>query len=474
MEKAHMFLGSKEIEAEKYAEVKNPYSKEVASLVAKCTTKDAAKMLELAISANETNKAKPVPLSQRIAWIEDVAGKLQTLREEIAQTITAETAKPIAFARIEVDRAIETLKITAAFAYENKGELFSSDATPSGKMGLSFYKRVPLGVCVAITPFNFPLNLVVHKLGPALVTGNSVVLKPAPEAPLTAYKLAKLFIESKYAVADALSVVYGDAEIGSALVSSKIPRKISFTGSVPVGEIIAKTAGIKKLSLELGSNSASFIEKSADLVVAAKRCAFGAFANAGQVCVSLQRIYVEKEIHDEFVELLAKETEKLKAGSPFDDDTFISSLINDDALKRSKEWIESAIDEGAVVKAGGVISGHVLRPTVMAEVTDDMNIVCQEVFAPIVSIVKVDSYEEAVKKMNNSPFGLQFSIFTNNLTLAKDAIDDFDCGGVVVNDIPTLRFDIQPYGGMKDSGIGREGPKYAIEEFTDIKSVVIL
>ena len=326
---------------------------------------------------------------------------------------------------------------------------------------------------VAITPFNFPLNLVAHKIAPALIAGNSVVLKPTPEAPYTSYAFAKLFIESEYAIKDALSVVYGDAEVGNALVTSPIPRKISFTGSVAVGKIITQNAGIKKVTLELGGNAATFIEASANLDFAASRCAIGAFTNSGQVCISLQRIYVDEKIYEEFAKKLANETNKLKVGNPFEEDTFMGPLINEEAAKRAKNWIDSAVSEGARVIAGGKVEGNILYPTILADVTDDMKVVCEEVFAPIVSLVKVSSYEEAMEKMNNSPYGLQFSIFTNRVDLMNKAIDDFEAGGVIVNDIPTLRFDIQPYGGVKLSGIGREGPKYAIEDMTEIKTVII-
>jgi len=294
-----------------------------------------------------------------------------------------------------------------------------------------------------------------------------------PEAPAIGYLFAKLFIESPYAVKDALSVVYGDAEVGSALVSSDIPRVISFTGSVPVGNIITKSAGIKKVSLELGGNAATFVEKSADIAHAAARCAFGAFVNSGQVCISLQRIYVDAAIYDEFAAAIAEETKKLKVGSPYEDDTFMGPLINDESKERAMSWVESAKAEGARVIAGGELVDGIFAPTVMADVTDDMKIVCEEVFAPIVSLVKVESFDEAVEKMNNSPYGLQFSIFTNDLRMTQSALDRFECGGIVVNDVPTVRFDIQPYGGMKLSGVGREGPEFALEEFTEIQSVVI-
>ena len=417
--------------------------------------------------------AKYSTLAQRINWLEDVARKLVEQKESVALTLTHETAKPIAFARIEVERCIETIRITAATMMTMAGETINTDAMPSGKKTEAYFKREPAGVIVAITPFNFPLNLVAHKLAPALVAGNSVVLKPTPEAPMTAFRFAQLFIESEYAVHDALSVIYGDAEVGSTLVESDIPRVISFTGSVPVGRIITRSAGIKKIGLELGGNAATFIEKSADLSYAANRCAFGAFANSGQVCISLQRIYVQSDIYEEFATLIAQETAKLKVGSCYDEETFMSALINEEAATRAKGWIDSAVVSGARLISGGEQSKNVITPAVLADVTDDMSIVCEEVFAPIVSLVKVESFDEALLKMNDSPYGLQFSLFSDSVRLAKRAIDEYEAGGVVINDVPTVRFDIAPYGGVKLSGVGREGAKFAIEEMTEIKSVVI-
>ena len=467
---AKKLIGSSEEDGE-IKEIINPYTKEVATKYVKCSEEDAKRALEVAKEAFKNTKNSP--LHQRIAWIEDVAKKLEEKKDEFAKIITLEVAKPISQAKIEVNRCIENLKICASEGYRIVGETIPTDATKSGFKTTSFYKRVPVGVVVAITPFNFPLNLVAHKIAPALIAGNSVVLKPTPEAPYTAYAFAKLFIESEYAIKDALSVVYGDAEVGNTLVTSPIPRKISFTGSVAVGKIITQNAGIKKVTLELGGNAATFVEASANLDFAASRCAIGAFSNAGQVCISLQRIYVDEKIYEEFAKKLANETNKLKVGNPFEEDTFMGPLINEDAAKRAKNWIDSAVSEGARVIAGGKVEGNILYPTILADVTDDMKVVCEEVFAPIVSLVKVSSYEEAVQKMNNSPYGLQFSIFTNRVDLMNKAIDDFEAGGVIVNDIPTLRFDIQPYGGVKLSGIGREGPRYAIEDMTEIKTIII-
>ncbi len=468
---AKIFFGSTEATKENLSERKSPFSKEVVSTAPICNEADALKALKIA--QNATKEAKASTLSQRCSWLLDVVSKLKENKEDIAQTITDEVGKPITFARVEVDRCIETVTLSAETMRTMHGETINTDAMTSGKKTISYFSREPIGVAVAITPFNFPLNLIAHKLAPALVAGNAVVLKPTPEAPLTAYKFAKLFIESEYAVKDALSVVYGDAEVGSALISSDIPRVISFTGSVPVGEIIVKNAGIKKVSLELGGNAATYIDASADLTLAAQRCALGAFVNSGQVCISLQRIYVDAKVYDEFASKMAEETKKLVVGSPYDDDTFMGPLIDEEAATRAMNWVQSAIDEGARALLPPKCDGVMFEPCVMADVTDDMAIVCEEVFAPIVSLVKVESFDDALPRMNNSPYGLQSSVFTNDLSLTKRAISELDAGGIVINDMPTLRFDIQPYGGVKLSGVGREGPRFAIEEFTEIKSVVI-
>lgn len=468
---AKIFFGSEASNKLEQQERKSPYDGTVVSTAPLCDAADTHKALKLAKAAAKA--AAKSPLSQRILWLEDVAEKLTEQKEAFALMLAKEVAKPIAFSRIEVERCVETIRVTAMELAHLHGETIPTDITPSGKKTLAYFRREPVGVVACITPFNFPLNLVAHKIAPALGAGNTVVLKPTPEAPMVAYMFAKLFVNSKYAIKDALSVVYGDAEVGSTLVQSDIPRVISFTGSVPVGNIITKQAGIKKVSLELGSNAATYIDTSADLKAAANRCAFGAFYNSGQVCISLQRIYVHADVYDDFAQYMAEETHKLKVGSPYEEDTFLGPLIDEESRERANGWIDSAISEGARALTGGEQKGSIFLPTVMADVTDDMKIICEEVFAPIVSLVKVPSYDLAIEKMNDSPYGLQFSIFTNDLKLTQGFIDDAECGGVVINDIPTLRFDVQPYGGSKLSGVGREGPKWALEEFTEVKSVVI-
>ena len=466
-----IFFGDVEVTKTKVGEIKNPYTGDIVSIYPLCDASDAKEAIEIAQKAYKKNK--DITLSQRVEWVEDVIEKLKKDEDRFAKIITDEIGKPLKFSKVEVQRCIETLRVATAGAIEFGGETFNSDAMPSGRKTISYYKREPVGVASLITPFNFPLNLIAHKLAPALLMGNSVVLKPTPEAPRIAYEFVKLFNTSSKRSPNALSLVYGDAVVGNELVSNPIPRAVSFTGSVPVGKIILRNAGIKKVALELGGNAATFIDGSADLGSAAKKCAVGAFINSGQVCISLQRIYAYESIADEFASLLAKETNSLIVGDPYDINTFMGPLINEDAVSRAKSWVDSAIAEGAKLLCGNKAEGRVFYPTVLTDVTDDMNIVCEEVFAPIVSIVKVKDFDEALKKINNSPYGLQYSIFTNSLENTKKAINEFECGGVVVNDIPTLRFDIQPYGGVKLSGIGKEGPKFAFEEFTEIKSVVI-
>jgi len=289
-----------------------------------------------------------------------------------------------------------------------------------------------------------------------------------------AYELVKLFIESPYAPKDALSLIYSGEGVNEALITSDIPRVISFTGSVGVGREIMQKAGIKKVALELGGNAATYIDASADSALAAKRCAIGSFINSGQVCISLQRIYVHNAIYDSFAKALVEETKNLHVGSPYDEQTFIGPMVNEAAVEKAKRWIKSAMDEGAKPLCGFTCKDLLFEPTIMADVTEQMQIVCEEVFAPIVSLIKVSGYEEAKEKMNASMYGLQYSVFCNDLSIAHRAIDELEAGGIVINDIPTLRFDLQPYGGIKQSGIGKEGPYFALmDDYTQIKSVVI-
>jgi len=470
--KAKLYIGSTCKDKNEYKEVRSPYDGRVVSSFCLCDSVDAKAVLETAKKA--ALLVKQTPLHQRINWLLDVAQKLESEREKIAKIITDEVGKPIAFSRVEVDRCIETIKLSANAMVHVNGETFDTSAMPSGKKSLAFYKREPVGVVLAITPFNFPLNLVAHKIAPALVAGNAVILKPTSQAPHTAFELVKLFIESSNAPKDALSLIYSGEGVNEALIGSDIPRVISFTGSVGVGREIMQKAGIKKVALELGGNAATYIDVSANIALAAKRCALGAFINSGQVCISLQRIYVHENIYESFAKALVEETKMLQVGSPYDEQTFIGPMVNDAAVEKAKRWVQNAIEQGAKPLCGSTCNDLMFAPTIMADVTEQMQIVCEEVFAPIVSLIKVSGYEEAKVKMNASDYGLQYSIFCNDLAMAQRAIDELDAGGIVINDIPTLRFDLQPYGGIKQSGIGKEGPYFALmDDYTQIKSVVI-
>lgn len=469
---AYSYFGSECQKNSLYKEVLSPYHHQTVSLVNVCSKEDAEVVLKIAQKASKI--AKNIPLHQRVNWLLDVAQQLENFKEDFAKTITDEVGKPIRFSRLEVERAIETIKLSANAMLHVNGQTFDTTAMPSGKKSLAFYKREPVGVVLAITPFNFPLNLVVHKIAPALVAGNAVILKPTSQAPLTAFKLSKLFIESPYAIKDALSLIYSGHGVNETLVESEIPRVISFTGSVGVGKEIVQKAGIKKIALELGGNAATYIDASTNILHAAQRCAFGAFINSGQVCISLQRIYVHEAIYEAFSKALVEETKNLHVGSPYEETTFIGPMVNQVSVDKAKHWIKSAIDEGARLLHGFTCKDLMFEPTIMADVLDSMNIICEEVFAPIVSLIKVKSYEEAKERINASEYGLQYSLFSNDLAMVNDAIEAFEAGGIVINDIPTLRFDLQPYGGIKQSGIGKEGPYFALlDDYTQIKSVVI-
>lgn len=418
--KANLYYGSTCKEKEQQKEVRSPYDGRVVSSFCICDAMDAKEILEIAQKA--VLHVKLTSVHQRMNWLLDVAQKLESERERIALCITDEVGKPITFSRVEVDRCIETIKLSANAILHVNGETFDTTAMPSGKKSLAFYKREPVGVVLAITPFNFPLNLVAHKIAPALVAGNAVILKPTSQAPRTAYELVKLFIESPYAPKDALSLIYSGEGVNEALITSDIPRVI----------------------------------------------------NSGQVCISLQRIYVHNAIYDSFAKALVEETKNLHVGSPYDEKTFIGPMVNEAAVDKAKGWIQSAINEGAKPLCGFTCKDLLFEPTIMANVTEQMQIVCEEVFAPIVSLIKVSDYEDAKEKMNASMYGLQYSVFCNDLSIAHRAIDELEAGGIVINDIPTLRFDLQPYGGIKQSGIGKEGPYFALmDDYTQIKSVVI-
>lgn len=411
------------------------------------------------------------PAHRRAAILAQTASGLDARRDEIAALICREAGKAWKYAAAEVRRGIETFQFAAEEAKRIHGETIPMDASPSGENRVGFYLRMPLGVVAAITPFNFPLNLVAHKVGPALAAGNTVVLKPAEETPLTAATLGEVLTGA--GLPDGVfNLVFGDGPTtGEALVSDPRPAKISFTGSPPVGARITKLAGLKRVTLELGNNSGTIVEPDANLDRAVPRCVMSAFANSGQVCISLQRLYLHEAIAPAFLERFIAATNALKVGNPLDRDCDVGPMISDEAADRAEAWIDDAVSEGARVLVGRRREGRLIWPTVLADTRPEMKVMCQEAFAPLVSVVTYRRFEDALAMLGDSPYGLQAGLYTRDLHKAFAAVKRLDVGGVMVNDTSIFRVDHMPYGGNRMSGIGREGVRFAVEEMTNLRMV---
>ncbi|WP_066369128.1 aldehyde dehydrogenase family protein [Neobacillus fumarioli] len=469
--KKHLFINGQWQEAKEYRPLFSPYNNEQIAEIAFADEDD----VDNAIDAAE--KARPVmakmPAHKRASILENLVELLKKNEEKCVRLLTLEAAKPWTTAKGEVARTIMTYKFAAEEARRIHGETLPLDAAPGGEDRLSFTIRQPIGVIGAITPFNFPMNLVAHKVGPAIASGNTIVLKPASQTPLTSLFLAELLQEA--GLPDGvLNVVTGSGSIvGDRLVSDDRVKAITFTGSPAVGIGLRSKAGLKRVTLELGSNSALIVDKGVDLDAMIPRAVTGAFSFAGQVCISLQRAYVHEDLYEEFVEKFVAQTKKLKLGSPLDPETDVSAVISPKDAERAVSWIEEARASGAVVATGGGRHGNIVEPTVLLHVDPKQKVSCQEVFAPIVLINKISSIEEAVFYVNDSRYGLQAGIYTNDISTALKAAEELEVGGVMINDIPTFRVDHMPYGGVKESGIGREGIKYAIEEMTEMKLISI-
>ena len=411
------------------------------------------------------------PAHRRSAVIARAAALIAGRADAFADRIAREAGKAWKHASGEVSRSVETFTFSAEEATRLHGETVPMDASAFGEGRVGFYLRAPLGVVSAITPFNFPLNLVAHKVGPALAAGNTVVLKPAEETPLTARDMAACFEEAGLP-SGALELVYGDGPTtGEALVTHPVPAKVSFTGSPPVGARILTRAGLKRVTLELGNNSGTIVEPDADLDAAVPRCVTAAFANAGQVCISLQRLYLHRSIADSFIERFLTLTRRQKVGNPLERDCDVGPMISDDAAERAVAWIREAVTEGATLLEGGRREGRLVWPTVLTDTRPEMKVMCREAFAPLVSVVVYDEFDEALRLLGDSPYGLQAGIYTQDLRKAFRAVAALDVGGVMINDTSIFRVDHMPYGGNRMSGIGREGVRFAVEEMTNVKFV---
>ncbi|MBA2879527.1 acyl-CoA reductase-like NAD-dependent aldehyde dehydrogenase [Anoxybacillus kamchatkensis] len=470
IEKKKLYINGEWVEAESYTHLLAPYDGEVLAHIPIATKQHVQHAIAAADKARRT-MAK-MPAHERAAILERVVTLLQQRADEAATIIAKEAAKPITIAKAEVARMIQTYKFAAEEAKRIHGETIPLDAAPGGEHRVAFTVREPIGVIGAITPFNFPMNLVAHKLGPAIASGNTVVLKPASQTPLSAYFIAELFDRAGLPKG-ALNVVTGSGKtVGDQIVTDPRVRMITFTGSPEVGIAIRNKAGLKRVTLELGSNSAVIIDEQVDVDRIIPRCVVGAFSFQGQVCISLQRIYVHEKRYKEFVEKFVAAVKQLKVGDPLDPKTDVSALISEKDVERSLQWIEEAKQGGATVAIGGERQGNILLPTVILDASPTLKVSCQEVFAPIVLINKVSSVDEAIELVNDSRYGLQAGIYTDNVHTAWEAAEKLHVGGVLINDIPTFRVDHMPYGGVKESGFGREGIRYAIEEMTELKLII--
>lgn len=469
MKETKLWINGQWQDTEKSYELTSPYSGEVIAHIAKASIQDVERAIEGAQQAFQL--FKKTTAYERAEILYKVVDIMRQRKDELAEILALEAGKPITAGIAEIDRTIATYQFAAEGAKQAKGETVPMDAAPGAGDRIGWTKREPLGVISAITPFNFPFNLVAHKLGPAFAVGNTVVLKPATQTPLSAIVMADIFREAGLPDG-ALQIVTGSGgELSDTLVTHPYVKKVTFTGSGKVGLKIKEKIGLRKITLELGSNAAVIVEPSTPIDKIISRCVSGAFNFAGQVCISLQRIYVHSSIVDEFTKAFVAETEKLIVGDPLDKNTDVSAMINPNEVVRIRDWIKEAQEQGAVIATGGVFTERSLTPTVMTNVTADMKIVCQETFAPIVSIVSYETLDDAIRLVNESDLGLNAGIYTNILSDALYAADELQAGAVIINDIPTFRIDNMPYGGVKMSGYGREGIKWAIEEMTDMKFI---
>lgn len=468
--KKYLFVNGNKVETKEYSPLYSPYTREQIAEIAMADKEDTELAIKTAYEAQHV--MAQMPAHERAGILERVVELLKEKADEAAKLISSETAKPIVFAKAEVARTIETYKFAAEEAKRIHGETIPLDAATGGVGRIGYTVRNPIGVIGAITPFNFPMNLVAHKVGPAIAAGNTIILKPASQTPLSALFIAELF--QKAGLPDGvLNVVTGAGRIvGDAIVEDDRVNMVTFTGSPGVGIGIRKKAGLKRTTLELGSNAAVIIDKGVEVDRVIDRCIMGAFSNQGQICISLQRIYVHEEVYEEFTAKFVEAAKKLKLGDPLDSETYISALISQGDLDRSLSWIEEAKQAGAIVATGGKAQGTILEPTVILEASTHLKVSCQEVFAPIVLVNKVKSVDEAISYVNDSRYGLQAGIYTESISNALTATEKLHVGGVIINDVPTFRVDHMPYGGVKESGTGREGVKYAVEEMTELKLIV--
>lgn len=467
-----LLIGNDWIETGKTAAVRSPYDGSLVDDVALGDASHLHRAVEAAQRAFETVTRRQPPF-QRAAILSRLAAAIETQRAEFVRLIIAEAGKPRTFADAEVTRAVATFTIASELARETPGQLLDVDAFASGRGHMGLARRFPLGVIYGITPFNFPLNLVAHKVAPALASGNAIVIKPSPQTPLAALLLGRLAQESGVPAGQLNVVCCGNDEAGGPLSDERV-KMVSFTGSAPIGWKIKALAGKKRVALELGGNAAAIVHEDAALETAIPALATGSFSLAGQSCISTQRILLHAPIYEAFLtRFVSHVREHIKTGDPRDPSVTVGPMINAAALQRVRGWIDAACAGGARVRCGGRVHGNCLEATVIEVPHQEFDVCREEAFAPVVTLQRYDSFEDALGAANASRYGLQAGVFTRDIGRAWRAFQELEVGGVLINQVPTFRVDNQPYGGVKDSGFGREGVRYAMEEMTELRSLIV-
>ena len=468
---AKFYIGGHFIDGEQKQNVLNKFTNEVCGIYP--LADDELVSMGLTSACEALGATEAVPTHKRADILDFISYSLVQDETKFAQTIAIEAGKPIRQALAEVRRAQQTFRFAASCIRSNEGGSIRLDAAVGSENKYGFYFRVPAGIVVAISPFNFPLNLVAHKIAPAIAAGCPVILKPASYTPLTAYLLAEIIAKSDLPYG-AFNLIFGPGHsVGMSLVRSDLVRAISFTGSAEVGHEIAKSAGIKRLILELGSNSAAIVEQSCDLDNAISKICKGAFSYSGQVCISVQRVFISESIFDTFQDKLISAASRIISGNPLDEKSDIGPMISENDAQRVELLVEEAADNGAKIILGGTRNGAFYEPTILTKTRPDMKVMKNEIFGPVVCLVPFRDFDEAIVMVNDSAYGLQAGVFSKNIDNINQAIHKLKVGGVIINDAPTYRADHMPYGGVKMSGLGREGLRYAIEELTDIRMIAI-
>lgn len=468
--KRGILLGGKNVETEDSIKVINPFNNEVVAEVCTAGEKEAQKAVEIAHDSKVTIAA--LPSHKKSGILSNISSAILARKEEIARTIALECGKPVRDARVEIDRAALTFKIASEEAGRIGGEFIPLDrnSVSEGRWGIT--RRFPAGPVFGIAPFNFPLNLVAHKVAPAIASGNPVIIKPSSKTPITALILGEI-VAGAGLPEGGISIIPCSAKTAEKAVQDEKIKVLSFTGSASVGWALKSKVPHKKVLLELGGNAGVVVDEDADIDYAVRRCLTGAFSFAGQVCISVQRIYIHEAVYDLFIDRLIPAVNNLKLGAPLSEETDIGPVIDEDNLSRIDSWVEEAKGQGAVVLAGGGRKGNFYLPTVLSNIIPEMKVSCMEVFGPVATVVRIKDFNEALNAVNDSAYGLQAGVFTRDIAKAFEAFERLEVGGVIINDIPAYRVDHMPYGGVKQSGFGREGVRYAIEEMTEIRLMAL-